>query len=80
MMVLEGQYPDVASELHNDNVSIHKSRRYISVLVFDQAQEPNNAVIDGDGGAIGLTEYSAALRGWMLAGPEMSRLLAAYVR
>ena len=37
-MVLEEQHPDVADELHNDNVSIHKSRRYFSVLVVDQEQ------------------------------------------
>ena len=36
--------------------SIHKSRRYMSVLVVDEEQEPNNAVFKGDGGAIGLTE------------------------
>ena len=29
----------------------------------------------GDGGAVGLTENPAALRRWMVSGPEMARLI-----
>ena len=47
-------------------------------MAIDQAHEQNNAEIKGDGCAIGLTEDPAALRRWMVAGPEVSRLLAAY--
>ena len=32
----------------------------------------------GDGGAIGLTENSAALHRWMVAGPEMARLIGEF--
>ena len=32
----------------------------------------------GDGGAIGLTEDESALRRWMVAGPEVSRLASNY--
>ena len=46
-------------------------------MAIDQAHEQNNAEIKGDGGAIGLTEDPAALRRWMVAGQEVSRLLAA---
>ena len=77
-MVLEEQHPDVASEFHKGNCVIHKSRRDLSGMAIDQAHEQNNAVIKGDGGAIGLTEDPAALRRWMVACPEVSRLLAAY--
>ena len=45
------------------------------MIAIDQAHEQNNAVIKGDGGAIGLTEDKAALRRWMVAGPEISRLV-----
>jgi hypothetical protein len=41
---------------------------------IDQAHEQNNAIVKGDGGAIGLTEDPAALRRWMVAGPKISRL------
>ena len=50
-----------------------------AAMAIDQGHEQNNAVIKGDGGsAIGLTEDPAALRRWMVADPEVSRLLAAY--
>ena len=42
---------------------------------MDQAHEQNNALIKGDGGAIGLTENAAALRRWMVGGPEVSRVI-----
>ena len=78
MMSLEQQHPDVAREFHKGNFVIHKSRREYSALAIDQAHEQNNAVIKGDGGAIGLTEDPSALRRWMVAGPEVSRLVAGY--
>ena len=78
MMSLEQQHPDVAKEFHNGNFVIHKSRREFSGIAIDQAHEHNNAVIKGDGGAIGLTEDPSALRRWMIAGPEVSRVLAGY--
>ena len=77
-MSLEQQHPDVAREFHKGNFAIHKSRREFSALAIDQAHEHNNAVIKGDGGAIGLTEDPSALRRWMVAGPEVSRLVAGY--
>jgi len=47
-------------------------------LAIDQAHRQNNAVIKGDGGAIGLTEDPVALRMWMAAGPEVSRHISEY--
>ena len=78
MMSLDQQHPDVAREFHKGNFVIHKSRREFSALAIDQAHEHNNAVIKGDGGAIGLTEDESALRRWMVAGPEVSGLVARY--
>ena len=75
---LRTKHPDVASEFHKGNFVIHKSRRDFSAMAIDQAHEQYNAVIKGDVGAIGLTEDPAALRRWMVAGTEVSRLLAAY--
>lgn len=34
-----------------------------------------NAIVKGEGGAVGLTENPAALRRWMVAGPELSRMV-----
>ena len=78
MMSLDQQHPDVAREFHKGNFVIHKSKREFSALAIDQAHEQNNAVIKGDGGAVGLTEDPGALRRWMIAGPEVSRLVSGY--
>ena len=40
---------------------------------MDQNHEQENEMIKGDGGAVGLTESPAALRRWMIAGPEIAR-------
>ena len=37
--------------------------------------EQVNAQVKGEGGAIGLTENPAALRRWMIAGPEVARII-----
>lgn len=78
MMSLEQRHPDVASEFHKGNFVVHKTRKDFSAMAIDQAHEQNNAVVKGDGGAVGLTEDQGALRRWMVAGPEVSRLVAAY--
>ena len=46
-----------------------------SAIPLDQAHEQNNAYVKGDGGAIGLTDNATALRRWMVAGPEVTRLI-----
>ncbi len=77
-MSIEVQHPEVAREFNKGNFVVHKSNREFSAMAIDQAHEQNNAVIKGDGGAVGLTEDAGALRRWMVAGPEVSRLVAAY--
>ena len=47
-------------------------------MVIDQTHEQANAVIKGEGGAIGVTEDPSALRQWIVAGPEVSRLATVY--
>jgi len=47
-------------------------------MAIDQVHEQNNAVIKGDGGAIVATEDPSALRRWLVAGLEISRLVANY--
>lgn len=78
IMCLEKQHPEVAREFHKGNFVVHKSDRDFSSMAIDQAHEQNNAVIKGDGGAIGLTEDPSALRRWMVAGPEISQFVANY--
>ena len=49
-----------------------------SGIAIDQAHEQNNASVKGDGGGVGLTENPAALRRWMVTGPEMARLIGKF--
>ena len=45
---------------------------------MDQSHKQLNKSIKGEGGAVGLTEDPAALRRWMIAGPELSRIVAEF--
>ena len=56
----------------------HNSPREFSASAIDQAHEQANAVIKGDGDAIGITKDPSSLRRWMVAGPEVSRIVAMY--
>ena len=77
-MTLEKKHPQVAQEFQNGKFVVQKSSRQFSAVAIDQAHEQANAVIKGDGGAIGVTEDPSALRRWMIAGPEVSHLAAQY--
>ncbi len=77
-MNIEEKHPEVARQFHSGNFVVHKTKRDFSAIAIDQAHEQSNAVIKGDGGAVGLTEDQSALRRWMVAGPEVSRLVANY--
>ena len=55
-----------------------KHKRTFSSIAFDHAHEQCNAIIKGDGGAISLTTSPDSLRRWMVAGPEITRLLHSF--
>ena len=59
------------SEFLNGKFVVKKTAHSFSALAIDQAHEKNNASVKGDGGAVGLTEYPAALQCWMVSGPEI---------
>ncbi|KAJ8375399.1 hypothetical protein SKAU_G00059790 [Synaphobranchus kaupii] len=78
MLSLHQIHPELALEFHNGKFVVHKSSREFSAMAIDQAHEQANALIKGDGGAVGVTEDPSALRRWMVAGPEVSHLVAQY--
>ena len=78
MHTLEEKHPRLAEEFNNGKFVVHKSSRDFSAMAIDQAHEQANAVIKGDGGAVGVTENPSALRRWMVSGPEVSHLVAQY--
>ncbi|EDO29289.1 predicted protein [Nematostella vectensis] len=73
MLELDMKAPDVARAFREGLFAVTKTSRRFSAIAIDQAQEQNNALVKGDGGAVGLTENTNALRRWMLSGPEIAR-------
>ncbi|KAE8742640.1 hypothetical protein FOCC_FOCC011820 [Frankliniella occidentalis] len=72
---LQAVAPELHIEFSKGNMFFPKTKRRFSCLGFDQVHEQNNALVKGDGGAVGLTEEPDDLRRWMLAGPEVQRIL-----
>ena len=54
---------------------MQKTTNTFSPIPLDQAHEQTNELIKGDGGIIGITENPSALIRWMVAGPELARMV-----
>ena len=78
MCGLSTKHPDVYTQFMNGNFVVHKTKSLFSAIALDHAHEQVNAGVKGEGGAVGLTENPAALRRWMVAGPELSRMIAEF--
>jgi hypothetical protein len=78
MVTLNNTHPDTYGEFLKGNFVVKKTTHSFSSIAIDQAHEQNNASVKGDGGAVGLTENPAALRRWMVSGPEMARLIGEF--
>ena len=74
MQVLS-KHPDVYKHFSDGVFVVHKTNRAFSSIALDHAHEQLNALVKGQGGAVGLTENPAALRRWMVASPELSRMV-----
>ena len=75
MCELDKKAPEVAEAFKQGLFTVTKTTQRFSAIAIDQAHEQNNAMVKGDGGAVGLTENASALRRWMISGPEMARLV-----
>ena len=78
MVTLDRTHPHVFDEFNKGNFTVKKSSNRFSAIAIDHAHEQNNACVKGDGGAVGLTENPAALRRWMVSGPEMARVISEF--
>ena len=70
--------PAVHDEFLKGNFVTQKTNHKFSLMPHDQIHEQLNAVVKGDGGVIGLTENDPAMKRWMVAGPEISRIIKEY--
>ena len=75
---LKKSHPAIADEFEKGNFVVQKTNRLFSRMAIDQAHEQKNAAIKGDGGTVGLLQSPDSLRRWMVAGPEVARLLAEF--
>lgn len=78
MITLKDSHPDVHEQFLTGNFAVKKTTHSFSAIAIDQAHEQNNASVKGDGGAVGLTENTAALRRWMVSGPKMARVVGEF--
>ena len=74
MAELANKHPDVFTEFSNGHFTVQKTKRMFSAIPLDQAHEQNKS----DGGAIGITDNATALRRWMVAGPEVARVIVEF--
>ena len=76
LLALQTKCPIIHAEFLKGNFVSQNSKHKFSALAHDQVHEQLNAMMKGDGGIIlGITSSDIALRRWMIAGPEMARLL-----
>ena len=78
MLSLEHKHTGVFQEFQSGKFVVFKSSCTFFAIAIDQAHGRANAVIKGEGGTIGVTEDPSALRRWMVAWPEVSRLATEY--
>ena len=75
MISLETRHPTVHEQFKEGHFVVRKTIHKYSAISLDQAHEQNNASVKGMGGAIGLLTDAAALRRWMISGPEIGRMV-----
>lgn len=75
MTLLSENHPGIFDEFCAGKFVVHKTSNMFSAMAIDQCHEQNNAVIKESGGAVGLMTNPGALRRWMVAGPEVGRMV-----
>ena len=78
MLSLSEKHPEIFEEFHAGKFVVHKTSNKFSAMAIDQCHEQNNATVKESGGAIGLTSNPSALRRWMVAGPEVARVVTEF--
>ena len=76
MLLLKEKHPSIFTESCAGNFSVNKTSNKFSAMALDQCHEQNNATVKESGGAIGLLTNPSALRSWMVAGPEIARMVS----
>ena len=75
MLNLTNKHSDVSIAFAKGMFTVQKTNHVYSCIAIDHAHKQSNALIKGDGGVVGITENPSALHRWMIAGPEVARLI-----
>ena len=76
MVELPNKHPHVYKEFSKGGkFTVLKTTNTFSSIPLDLAHEQNNELIKEDGGDIGITENPGALLRWMVAKPELARMV-----
>ena len=78
MVLLSEKHPSILTEFRAGKFVVYKTSYKFSAMAIDQCHEQNNAIIKESGGAFGQTNNPGALRRWMVAGPEVARMVAEF--
>ena len=78
MISLWRQHLEIVEQFNYGHFTIQKTNIMFSSIAIDQVREQNNVIIKGDGGAVGLTQDQEALCRWIVAGPEIARIIAEF--
>ena len=78
MVSLKEKHPAIFAEFCAGKFSVNKTGNKFSAMALDQCHEQNNATVKESGGAIGLLTNPSALRRWMVAGPEIARMVSEF--
>lgn len=78
LKLLPVKHPSIYEEFLEGKFVFQKTNRAFSCLPEDQAHEQNNKIVKIDGGAIGILQDPAALLKWMVACPEITRMLPSF--
>ena len=70
MMTLPSKQAAVFKEFCERKLIVQTTNSTFSAMAIDQCHEQRNADVKGSGGAVGHMDDAAALRRWMVAGPE----------
>lgn len=77
-VLLIEKHPATLAEFCAGKFSVNKTSKKFSAIAIDQCHEQNNVTVKESGGAVGLLTNSSSLRRWMVAGPEISRIVSEF--
>ena len=68
----------VHEEYAKGQFTFNKTKKRFWSLPVDQAHEQNNKLVKIEGGAVGILENHTSLMRWIVAGPEINKMLNAF--